>query len=79
MNTKTTVTAAARKIAKLHNDRIKAGFAGNGFLLVSEDGSGGAWYSDNSRPNLSGAIKVNIGRERMTGSEAQELLDGETN
>lgn len=76
----TQITWAARKIAKLHNDRLKAGFGGNGFIVVGTDGTGGAWYSDNSRPALGDAIKVNIRWERMTAAQAQEMLDmSETN
>ena len=66
----TQITTAARKIAKLHNNRVKTGFGGNGFIVVGADGSGGAWYSDNSRPALGDAIKVYIRWERMTAAQA---------
>ena len=61
---KTEITTAARKIAKSHNARIKAAFAGNGFLVFGRDGSGDS-------------IKVYMRWERMTGAQAQaqEILD----
>ena len=74
---KTEITSAARKIAKLHNDRVRNGFSGNGYIVVGRDGTGGAWYSDNSyhENGIGDNIKVSIQRERMTWAVAQMLLD----
>lgn len=69
------VTTAARRLARLHNDRVRGGFGGNGFILVARDGSGGAWYSDNARPAMGGNVRVNIRWQRITAAEAQEILD----
>lgn len=74
-NMKTEITTPARKIAKTHNARLAAGFAGNGFLVFGKDGSGGAWYSDNSWPGIGAEeIKISMRWERMTGAQAQEAL-----
>jgi len=70
------VTTAARRIAREHNARLRKGFAGNGFLVFGRDGSGGAWYSDNSRPAMVPEnIKINMSWERMTAADAQTALD----
>jgi hypothetical protein len=72
----TEITTAARRIAREHNARRRAGFSGNGFLIFGRDGSGGAWYSDNSRPALDDSvIKISVGWEKMTTAEAQVALD----
>lgn len=76
MKTKIEITSAARKIAKEHNRRIQTGFGGNGFLVFGTDGSGGAWYSDNSRPAIGAReIKISMRWEKMTGAQAQEALE----
>lgn len=67
-----TITTAARRIARKHNTK---GMQGNGFLLFGEDGSGGAWYSNGSRPDMEGCIRVNMQWTRMTAAEAQEIID----
>ena len=74
---KNEISSAARKIARLHNDRLNVGFGGNGFIIIGRDGTGGAWYRDNSYfpSGIGDNIKVSIGRERMTGADAQVLLD----
>ena len=72
---KTEITTAARRIAKLHNAR-QASSPGSGFIVCGTDGSGGYWYSGNSRPRLaSDEIAVQIRWERMTSTKAQEILD----
>jgi len=46
------------------------------FLVFGRDGSGGAWYSDNSRPAMVPEnIKINMSWERMTAADAQTALD----
>ena len=69
------VTTAARRIAREHNSRLAAGFAGNGFLLFGADGTGGAWYSANSRPVLEREIKFTMRRRRVTAADVQAFLD----
>ena len=73
---KTEITPAARRIARQHNARRRAGFSGNGFLIFGRDGSGGAWYSENSCPTLDDSvIKIRVGWEKMTAAGAQMALD----
>ena len=70
------ITTAARRIAKIHNNRLKNGFAGNGFLVVNTYGHGGAWYSADARPQLNEhEIKVSMRWRKMSHAEAQEILD----
>lgn len=69
-------TSAARRIATIHNKRLRHGFAGNGFLVFDQKGEGGAWYTDNSRPALADdEIKISMRWSKMTLAEAQEILD----
>lgn len=75
MKTTTEITAAARKIAKTHNARIRAGFAGNGKLVFGLDGSGGAWYSDNSYGFGDDVLVVNMRHGNMSQASAQAILD----
>lgn len=75
----TSVTTAARRMAREHNARIKAGFAGNGFLIFGADGTGGAWYSENSRPKLlKGEVELTMRQGRITAADAQEAIDHAT-
>ena len=72
----TEITTAARRIAKYHNARIRSGFAGNGFIVYGRDGTGGAWYSDNSRPTVGEQnVKVVLRAGKISTSDAQEILD----
>ena len=72
----TEITTAARRIAKLHNARIRSGFAGNGFLVCGRDGTGGAWYSDRSCPEIGEQnVKVVLRQGKISASGAQEILD----
>lgn len=71
------LTTAARRIAKFHNARLKSGFAGSGFILVSQDGNGGAWYTNGSRPVACDAIKISIQWKHMTVAQAQAILDAQ--
>ena len=74
----TEITTAARRIAKLHNARIRTGFAGNGFLVCGRDGTGGAWYSDGSRPAIVAEnVKVVLRQGKISVSEAQEILENQ--
>ena len=68
------ITTAARKIAREHNKHLAGGFAGNGKLVFGLDGTGGAWYSDSSY-GFGDDVVVNMRRSKMTGAEAQEILD----
>lgn len=73
MNTTSTV---ARRIATIHNKRLRHGFAGNGFLVFDREGKGGTWYTDNSCPALAGdEVKISMRWSKMTQAEAQEILD----
>lgn len=73
---KTEITTAARRIAKLHNARIRAGFAGNGFIICGRDGTGGAWYSDRSYPEIGEQnVKVVLRQGTISASGAQEILE----
>jgi hypothetical protein len=73
---KTEITTAARRITKLHNDWIRSGFAGNGFLVCGRDGTGGAWYSDQSYPEIGDQnVKVVLRQGKISSSGAQEILD----
>lgn len=71
------ITLAAKRIAKKHNEKISSGLGGSGFLVCGRsDGAGGAWYADNSRPNIGpDDVKVNIGWSRVTARDIQERLD----
>ena len=71
----TSITTAARRIAREHNQRLANGFAGNGKLVFGGDGTGGAWYSDNSYGFGDDVVVVSMRRSKMTGAEAQEILD----
>jgi hypothetical protein len=71
----TEITTAARRIAREHNQRLAGGFAGNGKLVFGKDGTGGAWYSDNSYGFGDDVIVVSMRRSKMTGAEAQEILE----
>ena len=71
----TSITTAARRIAREHNQRLANGFAGNGKLVFGQDGTGGAWYSDNSYGFGDDAVVVSMRWSKMTGAEAQEILD----
>lgn len=72
---KTEITTAARKIAREHNARISKGFAGNGKLVFGRDGSGGAWYSDNSYGFGDDVIVVHMQHGIMSQAHAQEIID----
>jgi len=74
-NMTTEITTAARRIAKTHNARIRTGFAGNGKLVFGRDGSGGAWYSDNSYGFGEDVIVVSMRHGTMSAATAQEILD----
>jgi hypothetical protein len=71
----TSITTAARRIARLHNDHVRKGFAGNGKLVFGHDGTGGAWYSDDAYGFGDDVVVVPIRRETMTTAQAQEILD----
>ena len=71
----TEITTAARRIAREHNNHIRGGFAGNGKLVFGPDGTGGAWYSDDTYGFGEDVICVSMRRSKMTGAEAQEILD----
>lgn len=71
----TQITTAARKIAREHNKRVNNGFAGNGKLVFGLDGSGGAWYSDSSYGFDADVIVVSMRHGKMSGEQAQEILD----
>ena len=82
MNTKmktTEITTTARRISRKHNARIRSGFAGNGKLVFSPDGTGGAWYSDSSYGFGADHIVVSMRQRTMTAAEAQEMLDAANN
>ena len=74
MNT-TEITTAARRIARKHNDRIRSGFAGNGKLVFSADGTGGAWYSDSSYGFSTAVIVLGMSHHTITAVQVQEMLD----
>ena len=70
------ITAAGRRIARAHNQRLAGGLAGNGKLVFNRDGTGGAWYSDSSNGfGDEDIVVVSMRRAKMTGAEAQEILD----
>jgi hypothetical protein len=69
------ITTAARKMAKEHNKRIARGFAGNGKLVFGVDGSGGAWYSDNSYGFGSDTIVLSMRHGRITAADCQQAID----
>lgn len=71
----TEITSAARKIAKTHNAAVKRGMGGNGKLVFGFDGSGGAWYSDNSYGFGEDVLVVNMRHGNMSQATAQEILD----
>jgi hypothetical protein len=79
MKNTTEITAAARKIARTHNSRIRTGFAGNGQLVFGRDGSGGAWYSSNSYGFGADVIVVSMRQSKMSLADAQEILDNSGN
>lgn len=71
-----TVTSAARRIAREHNNRIRCGFAGNGFLIFHRNGTGGCWYSNNAcPPMLPEHVRVNMAWGRITAANVQSYLD----
>ena len=69
------ITTAARKIAREHNKHLTGGFTGNGKLVFGLDGTGGEWYSENSYGFGDDVVVINMRRSKMTGAEAQEILD----
>jgi hypothetical protein len=69
------ITTAARKIAKAHNSHVRKGFAGNGKLVFGRDGSGGAWYSDNSYGFDENLVIVSLRHGTISAATAQEILD----
>lgn len=87
----TTITTAARRIAREHNSYLGSAFDG-GYLVFDRDGRGGAWYSPNTMMHAATGwgdgnqpgpgrnpdlvvIRIDASR-RMTQREAQALLDG---
>lgn len=75
MNNKSEITTAARRIARKHNAHVRKGFAGNGKLVFGRDGSGGAWYSENSYGFGADDIVVPLRWTAIDAAAAQEILD----
>jgi hypothetical protein len=67
-------TAAARRIAKSHNEC--GGNLSGGFLAFDRNGHGGEWYSKGSRPNV--AILFPVGNRRVTAREVKDWHDDMT-
>lgn len=65
-------------MAKEHNKRIASGFAGNGKLVFGLDGSGGAWYSDNSYGFGADVIVLSMAHGKITAAHCQTVIDQNT-
>ncbi len=68
------VTTAARRMARTVNAAVSRNSV-SGFLLFRRDGSGGAWYSDNARPDMAGSIAIRLTARRVTAAQMQDRLD----
>lgn len=64
-------TAAARRIAKAHNEC--GGNLSGGFLAFDQNGHGGEWYSRESRPDV--AIRFPVKARRVTVREVKDWYD----
>jgi len=71
------ITEAARKIARMTNAATRDRGLDSGFLVFGRDGSGGAYYTDNARPNMTGNVRVYLTGRHMTAIRAQEILDAD--
>ena len=73
----TIVTTTARRIARRLN-YLGAGFGG-GFCVFAADGTGGYFYTGNSRPTLgAGETRFWVPSCRVTAREIQAMLAGIT-
>lgn len=67
-------TTAARRIARVLNAYRPMG---GQCVFHAADGTGGAWYSDNSHPHVSdGLVVFRVPDHRITAREIQDRLDG---
>jgi hypothetical protein len=71
MDTQSTITTAARRIARDHNKC--GGQLAGGILAYNAQGNGGEWYSATSRPNA--AILFPVSHRRVSARQVQEFLD----
>lgn len=67
------ITATARRIAKAANSTGQI----SGFLAFRGDGTGGEWYSDDSRPDV--AIRYPLTPRFVTARKVQDWLDERAN
>jgi hypothetical protein len=72
---KTNITYAAREVARKHNAHVECGMAGNGKLVFGLDGSGGAWYGDNSYGFGDDCFVVQVRWGKISAARAQAMLD----
>lgn len=72
------ITTAARRIARAHNTRLRAGFAGNGKLIFDSDGLGGAWFA-NDCYGFNKYLVICMRWKPMSAHDAQEILDAAAN
>ena len=66
------ITTAARRLTRHHNAAMRRGLSG-GFVLVNEDGTGGAYYTRGSAP--AGGVRCTVGHLPLTFDAAQDVLD----